>query len=305
MKAIIEEGTPETARKMQQLAMAEGALPIHLLKALYTHSTDNRLFMHAQLSKHLVGLWTTNFEPSDQLLERIFPAGFLRHLTSEDKTPVSEKDRLHVRDNLELAVSDAERNKGPSILRAAHRGIKQAKQTGAKVAEVAGEKSQQALEKTAIYTEEARKIAERNLDLALQHLRTKMGDEWRKSLLERHKDQGGTSASNNKGGKGDKNAERPIVLRMHRQNLKSTLNWPLFYYQFLQDHAKPDLIWNFKTRQEIKDGLESDIQSFPQDRKLAGGTLISWNHTEFTIIYNSLSDEIKIGDYFLRILLGD
>ena len=77
MKAIIEEGTPETARKMQQLAMAEGALPIHLLKALYTHNKDNRLLMHAQLSKHLVGLWTTNFEPSDQLLERIFPAGLL------------------------------------------------------------------------------------------------------------------------------------------------------------------------------------------------------------------------------------
>lgn len=72
MKAIIEEASPETARKMQQLALAEGALPIHLLKALFTKSSDNRLLMHAQLSKHLVGLWTTDFDEADQLLERIF-----------------------------------------------------------------------------------------------------------------------------------------------------------------------------------------------------------------------------------------
>ena len=51
MKAIIEEASPETAQKMQSLALAEGALPIHLLRALYTKSSDNRLLMHAQLSK--------------------------------------------------------------------------------------------------------------------------------------------------------------------------------------------------------------------------------------------------------------
>ena len=93
---------------------------------------------------------------------------------------------------------------------------------------------------------------------------------------------------------------------MRRENLKSTNNWPLFYYFFDQDHSKPDLIWNYKTRQELKDGLETEIQAFLQDRELCGGTLISWNHTEFQIIYHSLADEIKIGDYFLRLLLtGD
>ena len=305
MKAIIEEATPETAKKMQQLAMAEGALPIHLLKALYTKSADNRLLMHAQLSKHLVGLWTTNCKESDQLLERIFPAGLLRYLNLDDKTPSSEADRLHVRDNLQIALTDAGKNKGHAILRAAHKGLQDAKHTSKKVAEVVSEKSQQALEKTAVYTEEARKVAEKHLDLALQHWRTKMGDEWRKTLLERHKDEGGAPPSSTGSGKGDKNIERPIVLRMRRQNLKSTLNWPLFYYQFGQDHSKPDLIWNFKTRQELKDGLETEIQAFLQDRELLGGSLISWNHTEFSVTYNSLSDEIKIGDYFLRILLGD
>lgn len=58
-----------------------------------------------------------------------------------------------------------------------------------------------------------------------------------------------------------------------------------------------------QTRQELKDGLENEIQTFGQDRELSGGVLIAWNHTEFSITYNSLAEEIKIGDYFLRLLL--
>ena len=43
MKAIIEEGEPEIASKMQGLALAEGALPSHLLTAMFTVSTDSRM----------------------------------------------------------------------------------------------------------------------------------------------------------------------------------------------------------------------------------------------------------------------
>ncbi|CAI8058525.1 DnaJ homolog subfamily C member 13, partial [Geodia barretti] len=46
MKAIIEEGTPEMAKKMQDLALAEGALPRHLHTSLFTASSDNRLLTH-------------------------------------------------------------------------------------------------------------------------------------------------------------------------------------------------------------------------------------------------------------------
>lgn len=42
-KAIIEEGEPEVAARMQELALAEGALPKHLCTALFTATTDARL----------------------------------------------------------------------------------------------------------------------------------------------------------------------------------------------------------------------------------------------------------------------
>ena len=43
MKAIIEEGDAEIAAKMQDLALAEGALPRHLHTAMFTQSTDSRM----------------------------------------------------------------------------------------------------------------------------------------------------------------------------------------------------------------------------------------------------------------------
>jgi len=42
--------------------------------------------------------------------------------------------------------------------------------------------------------------------------------------------------------------EKLVVLRKHRQRIKSEANWKLFYYQFNRDHSKPNLIWNFKVK---------------------------------------------------------
>jgi DnaJ family protein C protein 13 len=72
MKAIIEEGSEEIGQRMQLLALAEGALPIHLKTALFTKSSDHQLLMNCQLSRHLVGLWTTDNENADVLLKRVF-----------------------------------------------------------------------------------------------------------------------------------------------------------------------------------------------------------------------------------------
>ena len=106
---------------------------------------------------------------------------------------------------------------------------------------------------------------------------------------------------------GDTRAPRqqPVVLRRRRQRVKSTANWTMFYYQFHQDHAKPHLIWNYKTREELKDALENELRSFTQDRELCHDVTVSWNHQEFEVAYHSLSEEIRVGDYFLRLLLEE
>ena len=46
INVFVQEGDEETAAKMQDLALAEGALPRHLHMAMFTQSTDRRLLMN-------------------------------------------------------------------------------------------------------------------------------------------------------------------------------------------------------------------------------------------------------------------
>lgn len=71
MRAIIEEGDAEISGRMQELALAEAALPSHLLTALYTCDENRRMLVHRQLSRHLVGLWVTNNTIAMDLLTRL------------------------------------------------------------------------------------------------------------------------------------------------------------------------------------------------------------------------------------------
>uniref|UniRef100_A0A914BXU0 J domain-containing protein n=1 Tax=Acrobeloides nanus TaxID=290746 RepID=A0A914BXU0_9BILA len=105
--------------------------------------------------------------------------------------------------------------------------------------------------------------------------------------------------------KEDKN-QRPVILRKRRRQIKTTTNWKMFCYQFSKDHAKADLIWNEKTREEFRQSIENELRTLQQETEfLPSGTIMSWNHAEFGVIYSSLIDEIKIGDYYLRFLLTE
>ncbi|TPP40896.1 DnaJ protein, partial [Fasciola gigantica] len=69
--------------------------------------------------------------------------------------------------------------------------------------------------------------------------------------------------------------ERPVVLRLPRHQLQSlrdkdekraVVNWRYFFYQFDQDHAKPDLVWNLRTRNELREAMEKELQQFHRER---------------------------------------
>ncbi|XP_074640124.1 dnaJ homolog subfamily C member 13-like isoform X2 [Tubulanus polymorphus] len=244
MRAIIEEGNAEIAARMQELALAEGALPKHLHTAFFTQSTDSRMLTNRQLSRHLVGLWVTGHPTALGLLKRILPSGLLSYLDSTDPVPEHEEDRLLVRDTLKMAVDHQNKNKRNPHLRAIEKAL------------------------------------EKQIENVMVHWRTRMG-------LEK------------------KQEEKPIVLRKRRQRIKAEANWLLFYYQLNRDHSKPNLIWNYKTREELKDALENEIRAFNVDKDLCGNAEISWNHQEFEVQYKCLEEEIRIGDYYLRLLLEE
>ena len=63
-----------------------------------------------------------------------------------------------------------------------------------------------------------------------------------------------------------------------------TVSFDLSYCFFLQ------------TREELRNALEDETRAFNVDKDLSSSYVISWNHQEFEVQYNSLSDEIKIGE---------
>lgn len=93
----------------------------------------------------------------------------------------------------------------------------------------------------------------------------------------------------------------------------------MLVYQFSKNHAKADLIWNEKTREEFRITIENELRILQSEIEfLPSGTIMSWNHAEFIVRFNnlnnfkhfqvaypSLNEEIKIGDYYLRFLLNE
>ena len=250
MQAMIEEATPETIEKLRTLSLDEGAFLIHIHSALF--STGTRAAANRGLSRRLISLWASEFEPAQRLLRQILPSGLLRALKSDEKAKLLDEGEVNDRDNLAKAAKHQEdQNKV--------------------VAQV---------EKQILEVE--RKVMQQAKTLMLH---------WR-GMEERQKAQEAQAKQ-----------AAPVVLRRRRQNTKISENWELLFFKCYQDHSSPDLIWNYKTREEMRTTLESEIRGYTEALAHLGDELAAWNHAEFEVRFPSLDDEVKVGDYFLRLLL--
>ena len=265
---MIEESSEEVSFKMQELALAEGALPRHLLTALFTtpsSPSDTRAIATRQLSRHLVAIWATDNEMALEMLKRVFPAGLMFFLESEDKVPENEKDKLYQRDNLKNAMERSKQGFLPSL------------------------------------TPQMRQI-EKHMGGLMTHWRSRLQAQWNENVQKAGQPQLQISSQPTP----PKPEERPVTLRKRRQQVQVEANWDLLFYEFNLDHAKPNLIWNLKTRNELRQALENEIRGLQADVELSGPQFrIAWNHAEFTVAYECIKDEIRIGDYYLRLLLEE
>ncbi|CDY69866.1 BnaC04g54810D, partial [Brassica napus] len=101
---------------------------------------------------------------------------------------------------------------------------------------------------------------------------------------------------------------------------KLLLNWRELWRAFGLDHNRADLIWNERTRQELREALKAEVRNLDVEKErtedispgyvavestTGQGTIprISWNYSEFSVSYPSLSKEVCVGQYYLRLLL--
>eukprot|EP01018_Ginkgo_biloba_P003241 Gb_33273 [translate_table: standard] len=97
-------------------------------------------------------------------------------------------------------------------------------------------------------------------------------------------------------------------------------NWAEFWREFSLDHNRADLIWNERTRQELREALQAEVHNLDVEKERTedvivlgsstdeevgqeSATQLSWNYREFSVRYPSLSKEVCVGQYYLRLLL--
>ena len=193
--------------------------------------------MNRQLSRKLVALWTSNNPDALSLLGRILPAGLMSLLESKEQVPPESADS-------EELLGEGVPNRDNLKMASGRDG---------------GQKHQQTPREWQVAVERqlktAHKMMARHVETALQHWRSR------------------DHASRRQ----EKPKERPVVLRRRRQRVKAEGNWDLLFHQFWKEHSLPNLIWNARTREELRETLEAELRTCTQDRELSGEP--SWKNS--------------------------
>ncbi|EGG18717.1 DnaJ like protein [Cavenderia fasciculata] len=97
-------------------------------------------------------------------------------------------------------------------------------------------------------------------------------------------------------------AKAVIRIKREQKPLKQ-LNWPMFLFQFAQDHRDANLIWNHTTREELRESMDNEMRLLQQEQEAAGREVVAWNDEDFEVPYPSLKKEIAVGGYYISLLV--
>jgi DnaJ family protein C protein 13 len=97
-----------------------------------------------------------------------------------------------------------------------------------------------------------------------------------------------------------KKASKPSL-----SNSKSSDAWQMFWKAVASDHSSAALVWNERCRTELQDAVEREENSLmlAKNKVKDTGGCISWNHSEFFVLYPSLDKELSIAGIYIRLLL--
>mmetsp|Transcript_6805 Transcript_6805/g.25418 ORF Transcript_6805/g.25418 Transcript_6805/m.25418 type:complete len:1908 (-) Transcript_6805:57-5780(-) len=78
-------------------------------------------------------------------------------------------------------------------------------------------------------------------------------------------------------------------------------NWSRMFHNMGKNYKTPSLIWNFKTRAELREKIQMEIDSILSLRRKQLEQ--PWVPTDFFIEYESLEKHLKVGNYYLTELM--
>ncbi|KAL5572713.1 hypothetical protein UlMin_022310 [Ulmus minor] len=337
MRTIAEEDAI-AAESMRDAALRDGALVRHLLHAFYLPAGERR-----EVSRQLVALWADSYQPALDLLSRVLPPGLVAYLHTRT-------DGVQSGDAVEEGSLTSRRKKRLLQQRKGRPGRGTASQEHtqpsvdtyevgdpAMQASASGFKGSDNYQKSApgpSYGQAS--TIQPSVAQAGENLNGDIPSigvpQWSHSVVSPSTNTHETSELNTSiltdsdaNMVGYQNTGLPAPAQVVVENTpvgsgRLLLNWPEFWRAFSLDHNRADLIWNERTRQELREVLQAEVHKLDVEKErtediVPGGATretesgqesvaqISWNYPEFSVRYPSLSKEVCVGQYYLRLLL--
>ncbi|XP_024029794.1 dnaJ homolog subfamily C GRV2 isoform X1 [Morus notabilis] len=341
MRTIAEEDAI-AAESMRDAALRDGALLRHLMHAFFLPAGERR-----EVSRQLVALWADSYQPALDLLSRVLPPGLVAYLhTRSDGSPSEEgsQDGSLTSRRRRRLLQQRRGRAGRGITSQEHLPTVVNYEVGdpAKQISVSAFKSLDSYQKSAPEASYGQvltiqpSIAQTTENLTGEIPSTVVSTNDNAAVLA----SAGVSSMNTHGTtelnasistdsditmSGFQNTGLPAPAQVVVENTpvgsgRLLCNWPEFWRAFSLDHNRADLIWNERTRQELREALQTEVHKLDVEKErtediVPGGatmettsgqesmTQISWNYSEFSVRYPSLSKEVCVGQYYLRLLL--
>lgn len=342
MRTIAEEDAV-AAESMRDAALRDGALLRHLLHAFYLPAGERR-----EVSRQLVALWADSYQPALDLLSRVLPPGLVAYLHTRSATnsmeDLSNQDGSILSRRQRRLLQQRRIHPGKGITSNGHPlpsvnnyGVGNQPQHTSAVPF----RSQDGYQKAAVEPtpgqippmhSSAGNVGESIRTEASiigllqneQSAALSSGDAPSTSTYESVEPNSAIAASSD-ASMVSQNAGLPAPAQVVVEDAtvgcgRLLLNWPEFWRAFSLDHNRADLIWNERTRQELREALQAEVHNLDVEKERTadivpgaatresmtvqdGVPQISWNYTEFSVRYPSLSKEVCVGQYYLRLLL--
>lgn len=344
MRTIAEEDAI-AAESMRDASLRDGALLRHLLHAFYLPAGERR-----DVSRQLVALWADSYQPALDLLSRVLPPGLVAYLhtrfdgylpedgqnASSEEAPSTGRRQRRIlqqrkgrivrgithQENGSVAVNNAEfGDSGKQINAGLHRGHDNnlILSPDLNYAEVP---AQSAVPSGVNWSSDSNFTGVPQDDSVAAAVPT---DSSAVSISQSPDSVPSDSVNSDANMVSPSSSGIPAPAQVVVENTpvgsgRLLCNWPEFWRAFGLDHNRADLVWNERTRQELREALQAEVHKLDVEKErtedIGSGdatvdavtgrgsmTQISWNYTEFCVSYPSLSKEVCVGQYYLRLLL--
>ncbi|AQL05333.1 DnaJ homolog subfamily C GRV2 [Zea mays] len=330
MRTIAEEDAI-AAEFMRDAALKDGALLRHLLNAFFLPAGEQR-----DVSRQLVALWADSYQPALDLLSRILPPGLVAYLhTRSDEESQSQYDEAPL-SRRQRRILQQRRVRGSKSMSVQEQGVppngvedgEPFRHTSAGTYGVADvhqrhvgpySSTHSPLPGISIDPSCAVTVPHGFVPEALSENNHQIGE----PQLDSHVYSVDSNANGDLVSSSHSDFSVPAQVVVENTPVGSgrlLCNWYGFWRAFSLDHNRADLIWNERTRQELREALQAEVHNLDVEKARtndivpgssvtedAGGSdnlpRMSWNYAEFLVSYPSLSKEVCVGQYYLRLLL--